>query len=63
METWYFTFGMSSNLRGKYVKLQGSLNDTRIKMIRLFGSDWSTQYNEFEGIAVIKKWELEEHKI
>lgn len=43
---WYFTFGCGHFHRGKYVRLEGTCDETRDRMIALFGNGWSTQYSE-----------------
>lgn len=47
---WIFTFGCGQRYAGRYVKIRGTFNGARQKMIDKYGLDWGFQYSE-------KTWE------
>ena len=46
---YYFTFGVGSPLRKKYIKLYGTRESTRNLMCEVFGYKWAFQYNSLEA--------------
>lgn len=48
---YYFTFGLGTLLRRKYIKLYGTYGETRSEMMDSFGSHWAFQYSEDEWNA------------
>ena len=58
---WYFTFMQSQEeLRNKFVCIEGTFEEARMKMFERYGSQWAFQYSEevFKGQA--QKYNLEE---
>jgi len=55
-ETYIFTFGVGQPHAGHFVKLAGTLNETREEMFRLFGDAWSFQYKYAKGMELIEEW-------
>lgn len=47
-EYWIFTFGNGQKHAGKYVKIRGTFNQARKKMINKYGKEWCFQYSEKE---------------
>ena len=45
---WYFTFGVGQEHAGHYVKIRGTFESARNKMIVLYGHKWGFQYSEKE---------------
>jgi len=45
-KVYIFTFGSGQDNAGKYIRLKGSYESTRSKMIERFGNKWSFQYSE-----------------
>lgn len=43
---YYFTFGLAHPLAGRFVKLYGGPEATRQLMTKIFGGNWSRQYDE-----------------
>lgn len=57
MQRFMFTFGVGTAFAGHYVELEGSSEDTREEMFRLFGAHWAFQYDmDQEGQDLIEKW-------
>ena len=61
---WTFTFGNGQRYAGKCVKIWGTSDSARAKMIDIYGLDWGFQYSEDEwqkwsDIAKIKGYEME----
>ena len=48
MEEWIFTFGSGHKLEGKCVRLAGTKEETRQKMMDKFGTHWAFQYSAEE---------------
>ena len=44
MEEWIFTFGTGHKLEGKCVRVSGSREEAREKMIKEYGLHWAFQY-------------------
>jgi hypothetical protein len=49
-EYWIFTFGCGQEHAGRYVKIRGTFNQARQKMMDRYGEQWGFQYSE-------EKWE------
>lgn len=47
---WYFTFGNGQPYYGYFIKLYGTFNEARQKMVNAFGLKWSMQYSEKEWL-------------
>lgn len=48
-EKWYiFTFGVGQLHGGRYVKVKGTYDSAREKMIDKYGIEWAFQYSEEE---------------
>ena len=43
---WIFTFGAGQPNEGHYVKIRGTYNSAREKMVSKYGLNWSFQYSE-----------------
>lgn len=43
---WIFTFGAGQPNAGHYVKINGTFNSAREKMVSKYGLNWSFQYSE-----------------
>lgn len=43
---WIFTFGYGQKHAGHYVKIWGTFETARQKMIEKYGVDWAFQYSE-----------------
>lgn len=56
-ETWIFTFGYGHLFPNKYVKIKGSYESAREKMVEHFGTKWAFQY------PLNKEEELQKHDI
>lgn len=50
---WVFTFGSGQKYAGRYVKIKGTFNAARQKMIDKYGTNWGFQYSEEEW----REWE------
>lgn len=61
-QNWYFTFGFGHAHPNGYVKIHGTLSESRKEMFDRYDSKWSMQYteNDFEGQP--EKWGLHEIK-
>ena len=53
VQNYYFTFGVCTNKGGNYIKIEGTAESTRKKMVAVHGLEWAFQYNEadFDGQA------------
>ena len=47
-ETWVFTFGCGQKHEGKYVRIKGTYEEAREKMVEKYGLAWAFQYSEEE---------------
>lgn len=47
-ECWVFTFGYGQEHEGKYVKIRGTYDEAREKMIEKYGDKWAFQYSREE---------------
>jgi hypothetical protein len=56
LESHIFTFGVGHALSKYYVELKGNQSDTRDEMFRLFGSNWSFQYDNVRGQELVEKY-------
>jgi hypothetical protein len=58
---YYFTFGVGSPLKGRYIKLFGTHETTRSLMFEIFGDKWTFQYDSLEkcGAQIFNYKELE----
>ena len=60
---WYFTFGFGQPNAGRYVKIWGTFESARYKMIVLYGYKWAFQYSEEEWEKVKndpnRRWPME----
>ena len=45
---WIFTFGQNHILRGHYLRIHGSYEEARERMIESFGTRWAFQYSADE---------------
>lgn len=52
---WIFTFGSGQPNAGKYVKIYGTFNSARMKMIDKYGLIWAFQYSK-------EQWENDKAK-
>lgn len=43
---WIFTFGGGQKYAGRYVKIKGTFDSARQKMIDRYGLEWGFQYSE-----------------
>ena len=60
-EVWYFTFMQKqADLKNKFVRIEGSYEEARMKMVERFGSSWANQYSEEEFLPQIKDYGLTE---
>ena len=57
MEEWIFTFGDGHELEGKCVRIPGTWEEARQKMINKYGLHWAFQYSAEEWENMKKnKW-------
>jgi hypothetical protein len=62
-QNWYFSFGVSHIPYEKnYIKIFGTCDSSREKMVSLFGSKWAFQYESLEKLNP-EKWGLTELEI
>ena len=63
MEEWIFTFGCGHKHCGKCVRIKGSYEEARKKMVSKFGMHWAFQYSadEWDGwkIDPNRNWQME----
>jgi hypothetical protein len=57
---WYFTFGFGHEHKNRYVKLIGTRETARNKMMARFGTKWAMQYDEATFLPQITKYSLTE---
>ena len=62
---WYFTFGFGQQYQNMFVKIYGTDEGARRKMVKVFGQKWSMQYSELEwrdeyGISQQTRFNLKE---
>lgn len=63
-QNYYFTFMLrQEELKDKYVKVFGTYNEARAKMVNNFGIEWAFQYTEKEFLPQIEMFGLTELKI
>jgi hypothetical protein len=55
-DEWIFTFGVGQALAGRYVVLKGTQEDTRAEMHRMFGAEWSFQYDYARGMDLVDEY-------
>ena len=59
-----FTFGYGQDHAGKYVKVKGSYNEARKKMVEKYGRRWAFQYSEVDWemmkVDPDRSWSMEE---
>ena len=64
MEEWIFTFGYGQPCGGKCVRLEGTFEETRDKMMEYFGCSWGFQYSADEWEEMKndpnRGWDMEE---
>lgn len=46
-EKWYFTFGIGTVNRGRFIVLFGTKDKTRKEMFSRFGENWAFQYDSY----------------
>ena len=62
-QNWYFSFGINHHPYEKnYVKIFGTCDSSREKMVSLFGARWAFQYESLEKLNP-EKWGLTELEI
>ena len=61
-QDWFFTFGYGHENPNSYVRIHGTFESARTDMIKMFGSQWSFQYNEdqFNDQDQINRYKLYE---
>lgn len=60
---WIFTFGPDNlhpvtgeSLGRNFVRINGTCDGTRERMLSTFGRNWSSQYTEESGMAKVERW-------
>lgn len=59
---WYFTFGCGQGHAGRFVKIFGTVTETRDEMFRRYEKYWSMQYSEkewttsYKGQTMSERW-------
>lgn len=56
MSKYYFTFGQFTPLGDYVVVINGEYLEAREKMVSVFGTKWSSQYNEEQWSEFVKKY-------
>lgn len=56
MEEWIFTFGVGHSLEGKCVRIPGTYDEARQKMIDKYGLHWGFQYSAAEWSKMHNEW-------
>lgn len=56
MSKYYFTFGTTTPLGDHVVVINGEYIEAREKMVSVFGTKWSSQYNEEQWAEFVKKY-------
>ena len=56
MEEWIFTFGSNHELKGKCVRISGTKEEAREKMIEKYGLHWAFQYSVEEWVKMHDEW-------
>lgn len=66
MEAWYFTFGFGHtdsrgrSLARRFVKLNGTFDETREAMFSAHGAAWAFQYNAAQFAGQVERYGLRE---
>lgn len=53
---WYFTFGVAQYHAHDIVRICGTFESARERMVELFGLHWCAQYDEVDGLEQINKY-------
>jgi len=56
---WYFTFGSAHAHPNGYIKIYGTFDASRMKMVERFGEKWAFQYRSSDD-AGVKRFNLYE---
>src|ERR1700733_3038993 len=57
-EEYFFTFGVGHPFKGNFVRIPGTWDEARERMIKVFGKNWSNQYDRL----AIQQYALEYRK-
>jgi hypothetical protein len=55
-QDWYFSFGIDSPNKDKYVKINGTSESARLQMQARFGKSYAMQYDATVGPERVAKW-------
>lgn len=65
VRSWIFTFGMGQEhdglpMRYRFVRITGTFDEARARMVERFGKKWAFQYATEED-AGVERWHLIDH--